>query len=323
MPSARPDAALPAPFLKWAGGKKQLLDVILPQLPERIDTYFEPFIGGGAVFFALARAGRFERAVISDKNPELVNIYTVVRDSVDELQACLHEHQERATDSDWYYHVRSWKTSELSPVERAARLLFLNKTCFNGLYRVNRRGEFNVPFGKYKKPKVLDAARLESASRALESVSIRCADFGEVAVEARKGDAVYFDPPYAPVSATASFNSYHSEGFGPPEQARLVDVYRRCWRRGAAAVLSNSDCPLTRDLYRRLDVVVVKATRAINSAADRRGAVNELLVVGPTSVHESAESSVPNARPLLRESARLAAVTSENMRRPPRGKVGS
>lgn len=323
MSSVRSEAVSPAPFLKWAGGKKQLLDVILPRLPDRARTYFEPFIGGGAVFFALAQAGRFERAVISDKNPELVNVYTVVRDHLCELQSCLRPHQEQATDSDYFYHVRSWRPTELSPVERAARLLFLNKTCFNGLYRVNRRGEFNVPFGKYKKPRVLDETKLEAASRALQNVSIRCADFGEVALEARRGDAVYFDPPYAPVSATSSFNSYHSEAFGPSEQARLVDVYRRCWRRGAVAVLSNSDCSLTRELYSRLDVAVVKATRAINSAADRRGAVNELLVVGPAARADSSHSSPLAPGHRSPESARLAPVTFDPTLRPPTGKLGT
>lgn len=269
------------PFLKWAGGKKQLLPDILPRLPARIGTYFEPFVGGGAVFFALAQARRFERAVISDKNPHLINLYRVVRDDVDSLKASLRPHAERATDPDWFYYVRSWDPAALEPVERAARLLFLNRTCFNGLYRVNRRGEFNVPFGKYKNPKVLDEAKLDAASRALVGVEIRCRDFSEVADEVVPGDAVYFDPPYVPVSSTASFNSYHAEAFGPETQARLVEVYRRCWRGGAVAVLSNSDCELTRELYRALDTTVVRATRAINSAADGRGRVNELLVVGP------------------------------------------
>lgn len=296
----------PAPILKWAGGKKQLLPVIMPRLPARIRTYWEPFVGGGAVFFALAAERRFERAVISDKNPHLVNLYRVVRDDVDALKDSLRPHAERGTDSDWFYHVRSWKPEELDPVERAARLVYLNRTCFNGLYRVNRKGEFNVPFGKYKKPRVLDEARLDAASRALCGVEIRCQDFSVVAEEVMPGDAVYFDPPYAPVSSTASFNSYHSEAFGPETQARLVDVYRTCWARKAPAVMSNSDCELTRDLYRGLEVEVVRATRAINSAANRRGAVNELLAVGPRA--RTARRALPtdSALPAARSRAARA-----------------
>lgn len=278
---SRPDAVPAGPFLKWAGGKKQLLPRILPRLPRRVRTYFEPFVGGGAVFFAMSEARRFDRAVISDKNPELVNLYRVVRDEVDALKTSLAPHAERATDPDWFYHVRAWVPEQLDPVERAARLLYLNRTCFNGLYRVNRKGAFNVPFGRYKNPKVLDEARLEAASRALRGVEIRCQDFAGVLDEVAAGDGVYFDPPYAPVSATASFNSYFAEGFGPDEQSRLVEVYRGCWQRGATAVLSNSDCGLTRELYTGLEVEVVRATRAINSAPDRRGAVTELLVFGP------------------------------------------
>lgn len=268
------------PILKWAGGKSQLLPVILPRLPERLRTYFEPFVGGGAVFFALSEARRFERAVISDRNPELVNLYRVVRDDVSSLADALAPHAAKATSPEWFYKVRALRPEALSPVERAARLLFLNRTCFNGLYRVNRKGEFNVPFGRYRSPRVLDRARLEAASRALRGVEIRCADFEEVASEAGPGDAVYFDPPYAPVSSTASFTSYHEDAFGPDAQVRLVDVYRRCCERGAVAVLSNSDCALTRQLYAPFEVEVVRASRAINSAPDRRGAVNELLVVG-------------------------------------------
>lgn len=286
----------PAPVLKWAGGKKQLLPQILPRLPDRMRTYYEPFIGGGAVFFALAHARRFDRAVISDKNLELVNLYTVVRDDVEDLLQCLEPHADKATDSDWFYHVRSWAPTELEPAERAARLVYLNRTCFNGLYRVNRKGDFNVPFGRYKNPRVRDEPRLRAASEALQRVEIRGADFAEVAASARKGDGVYFDPPYVPVSATASFHAYHREAFGPAEHKRLVDVFRRCWRRGVVSVLSNSDCEMTRELYSALDVEVVRATRAINSAKDKRGRVNELLVVGPKRRANSRKPSLSPVR---------------------------
>lgn len=270
----------PAPILKWAGGKKQLLGEILPRLPEKMRTYYEPFVGGGAVFFALAAEGRFRRAVISDANPELTNLYTVVRDDLNALCEALEPHQAEAANDTWFYHVRSWNPEDLSPVERAARILFLNKTCFNGLYRVNRRGEFNVPFGKYKNPKVLDPKKLSAASQALQGVEIRCSDFWDIAMEAGRGDGIYFDPPYVPVSKTASFNTYFKDAFGDDTQARLVEAYRRCCSRGATAVMSNSDCPTTRELYSGLEVETVHASRAINSKASRRGPVTELLVVG-------------------------------------------
>lgn len=291
MPRPADDPA-PQPILKWAGGKKQLLPAILPRLPARIRTYYEPFVGGGAVFFALAAERRFERAVLSDRNAELVNLYRVVRDELDALCAALEPHQARATDATWFYAVRGWLPEELDPVEQAARMLFLNKTCFNGLYRVNRQGRFNAPFGRYERPRVLDRARLEAAHRALQGVDLRCADFADVALEAGREDAVYFDPPYAPVSRTASFESYQPGGFGAEAQARLVDVYRRCWSRGATAVLSNSHTALTRDLYRALDVQIVRASRAINSNPSRRGPVEELLVVGPKATVQASRARV-------------------------------
>ncbi len=279
------------PFLKWAGGKKRLLPVILPRLPARIRTFHEPFVGGGAVFFALAEARRFERAVISDKNADLVNLYRVVRDRPHQLCAQMQPHAERAGDEAWFYLVRAQNPADLSSVERAARFLFLNRTCFNGLYRVNRSGAFNVPFGRYKNPKVLDPDRIEAASRALRGVEIRCQDFEAVADEIGPGDAVYFDPPYVPVSQTASFHHYHAEAFGAEAQGRLLATLRRCWERGAVAVLSNSDCEFTRGLYAGLEVEVVLAPRAINSDPSGRGLVQELLVRGPRAAGSRARGA--------------------------------
>lgn len=278
--SAHAPAYHAAPFLKWAGGKSQLLGDILPVLPARIRTYYEPFIGGGAVFFALANARRFERAVIADRNPALIEVYKCVRDEVAGVIRALTRHQAHATDGDYYYRIRAEGTQDLSAVERAARIIFLNKTCYNGLYRVNRRGEFNVPFGRYARPRVLNEEALESASAALQDVEIAESDFEMVAHRAVRGDAVYFDPPYHPVSATASFTAYSSVAFGVPEHERLARAYRSCVRRGVSAVLSNSDCDLTRELYAGLDVRTVAASRAINSVAQKRGRVSEILVVG-------------------------------------------
>lgn len=271
---------LAGPVLKWAGGKTQLLDRILPRLPENIRTYYEPFIGGGAVFFALANQRRFRDAIISDANPALVELYTVLRDQVGDLVEGLQEHAEHGTDAEYFYDVRSWDASTLSPVERAARLIYMNKTCFNGLYRVNRSGKFNVPFGKYKNPRVLNEPLLRASSQALQGVTILNSDYAHVAVHARSGDAVYFDPPYVPLSATSSFTAYSKEPFGPAQQERLVEVFTKVCQRGATAVLSNSDCDITRELYQDLEVESVMASRAINSVAAKRGQVSEVLVVG-------------------------------------------
>src|SRR5262245_56697666 len=240
-------------------------------------TYYEPFIGGGAVFFALAAEHRFERAVIADRNPWLIEVYKTVRDDVSGLIRALSRHASHATDEDYYYEVRALDPAPLSSTERAARILFLNKTCYNGLYRVNRRGQFNVPFGRYAKPRVCNEEVLLAASRALAKVEIKNADFEIVSRQAKRGDAIYFDPPYVPVSATASFTAYDSHAFGTSDHERLTTTYRACVSRGAVAVLSNSDTELTRTLYEGLDVKTVTASRAINSAADRRGRITELL----------------------------------------------
>lgn len=279
MPRALPVEA-PGPFLKWAGGKSQLLPRILPRLPDRMRTYFEPFIGGGAVFFALRRQDRFRDAVLGDVNPDLVEVYTVVRDELWALSDALEDLAAGSTDPDFYYEVRGWGTEELDPVSRTARFLFLNKTCFNGLYRVNRQGRFNVPFGRYKKPRVLDAPRLRAASRALQGVTIVHSDFAQLVEHARRGDGVYLDPPYVPISSTSSFTAYAAHPFTERDHERLADVYRRLVRKGVGTVLSNSDCAFTSKLYRGLAVERVRAARAINSVGSRRGTVSELLVVG-------------------------------------------
>ena len=271
----------PHPFLKWAGGKSRLLPCILPRFPERMRTYYEPFLGGGAVFFAFARERRFKDAVLGNLNPALVEIYTVVRDDVGALIEGLRELAEGASDSDFYYTVRGWAAEALDSVGRAARFLFLNRTCFNGLYRVNRKGQFNVPFGRYENPRVLDVPRLKAASRALQGVSIVAADFAQAGIEnARPGDGVYLDPPYVPLSRTSSFTAYTGHPFTERDHRRLSEVYRQLLGRGVTVLLSNSDCALTEELYRGLDVERIQARRAINSVGSRRGPISELLVVG-------------------------------------------
>lgn len=266
---------LPRAFLKWAGGKTQLLPKILPRLPQRIGTYFEPFVGSGAVFWALAREGRFEHAVLSDRNAELITAYRAIRDDVDGIIALLGgwSHSES-----FYYSLRARDPEAMSPVEAAARMIHLNHTGFNGLYRVNKSGIFNVPFGRYKRPRTLNKPVLLAASRALATVDLLVADFAEVLATARPGDAVYFDPPYVPMSGTASFTAYEKSGFGEAAQRRLVSSLEDLQRRGVHALLSNSDVPLTRELYQGLRCEKVHARRAINSRADKRGPVSELLV---------------------------------------------
>lgn len=280
-PHAPPDTTRHAsPFLKWAGGKRRLLPAILPRLPARIRTYYEPFVGGGAVFFALAREGRFARAMVGDQNGMLVEIYLAVRDRIGEVIAQLRVHAARAGDRGHYYETRALDPAALDPVHRAANLLYMNKTCYNGLFRVNSAGRFNVPFGRHTNPRVLDEDLLRAASRALAGVEIVEADFEEIAGRAGEGDAIYFDPPYLPLSRTSSFTAYGAAPFGAAEHERLARAYRACLDRGAAAVLSNSWCPRTLALYDGLACEKILASRSINSAPGGRGRIPELLVTG-------------------------------------------
>jgi DNA adenine methylase len=260
--------------LKWAGGKTQILSEILELLPESIGTYFEPFAGGAAVFFALAAQGRFKRAVLADRNPDLLAVYRALQTDpegvVGELEGMHHSEDE-------YYRVRALAPRSL--VKRAARVIYLNKTGYNGLYRVNRSGQFNVPFGRHKNPNFCDADNLRAAGEALAQVEIVEADFEEVCRRARRGDAVYLDPPYVPLSRTANFTAYARHPFGSTEHERLARVFADFERRGVHAVLSNSDTPQTRGLYRGFRAKKVKVARNINSRSTARGPVDELLVV--------------------------------------------
>jgi DNA adenine methylase len=264
------------PILKWAGGKRSLVPRILRELPERIDTYYEPFVGGAAVFLALAEEKRFARAVITDKNKELINLYTVVRDDLVKLLKRL-ESLQHQTSEQQYYEIRAQKGGDR--IARAARLIYLNKTGYNGLYRVNSSGGFNVPYGRYKRPKIYDPERLTAAAMAFQDVTIKVADFEEACTAATRGDAVYLDPPYLPVSKTASFSAYHSDAFGLPEHERLAKAFGKLAKKGITAVLSNSATPETRALYEPFKSSDVQVRRPINSVASGRGAVAELLVV--------------------------------------------
>jgi DNA adenine methylase len=270
------------PFLKWAGGKTQLLAPVAARLPERIEgTYFEPFLGGGAVFFHLRAEGRLRGAVrLSDANPLLVAAFVAVRDEPDAVIAHLEEHRARhAADARrHYYAVRADEPA--TPAARAARLLYLNKTCYNGLWRVNSKGRFNVPIGRYARPSILDEPNLRAASAALAGTSIRCEPFEKALAKATGGDVAYLDPPYEPLNTTSSFTAYTAARFGRDDQERLADACRRLAARGGTFLLSNSDHRFLRDLYRARGFLVetVSARRAINSVAGKRGAVKELLV---------------------------------------------
>lgn len=261
------------PILKWAGGKGALLAQYAPYFPPSgsYARYFEPFIGSAAVFFHLQPP----RSFLFDRNPHLIEVYSVVRDSVEELIAALREHH---NDRDHFYQVRAQNPADLTPVQRAARLIFLNRTCYNGLYRVNRRGQFNVPFGRHANPTICDEPGLRAASAALQRAHLEVADFEIVLRMAEPGDLVYFDPPYAPLSPTSNFTSYTADGFTNADQARLADVFRALDRRGCLLMLSNSSAPLIRDLYQGFHLNEISARRAINSKPDRRGIITELLI---------------------------------------------
>jgi DNA adenine methylase len=273
--SSSSTAASAGPFLKWAGGKGQLQDLILRRLPLRIACYFEPFVGGGAIFFALAAQKRFRRAVLADRNAPLIDCYRAVRDEVESVIRELRKHR---YEKEYFYEVRAIDPETLDLAARAARIIFLNRTCFNGLYRVNRSGRFNVPFGRYVNPTLCNAEGLRAASAALQGVELVTADFEEVLASARPGDAVYFDPPYFPLSATSSFTAYDPYPFRAEDHRRLARVHRSLGERGVFALLSNSDCPFTRALFEGLPVETVRASRAINSVATRRKKISELLV---------------------------------------------
>ncbi|WP_421655020.1 DNA adenine methylase [Leptothermofonsia sp. ETS-13] len=262
----------PRPFLKWAGGKGQLIQQYIPHFPKYFSTYYEPFLGGGAIFFYLQPVQSF----LMDINPELVNVFCCVRDEVEWLIELLKQHRDRHC-SEYYYSMRS--QIGVSNVERAARLIYLNKTCFNGLYRENSKGQFNVPVGRYKNPAICDPELLRAASRALQNARIEVQPFEAVLDYAKNSkDFVYFDPPYHPISATSKFTSYNRYTFSSEDQIRLRDTFAVLANRGVQVMLSNSDCPFIRDLYRGFTIHTIQAARSINSNAKKRGKITELLI---------------------------------------------
>jgi len=272
-------AASARPVIKWAGGKTQLLaqfEALYPS-PREIRRYVEPFVGSAAVFFRVQESLKPARALLLDSNEDLIALYEALRDDVDGLVKQLRALRSRHSH-EHYYKLRAQQPGRLATTRRAARLIYLNKTCYNGLYRVNSRGEFNVPIGRYSNPLILDEPNLRAASRALKGVRLRVADFRQAPRYARRGDFFYFDPPYQPLSKTSSFTSYTNGAFRERDQIDLAEVFEKLDAKGCLVMLSNSDTPFVRELYARYGVEKVYARRAINSRADRRGTITEVVV---------------------------------------------
>lgn len=271
----------PHPFVKWAGGKGSLLGAIAGRIrtDRSYKRYVEPFVGAGAMFFWVRRSFPGLDCVIADSNEELIATYRAIRDHAADVIAKLETHA-MMHSSEHYYAVRG--RVPRAPIERAARFIYLNRTCYNGLYRVNRKGEFNVPIGRYDNPKIVDRENLLAVASALEGTELRTGDFGDVTHGCGAGDLVYLDPPYDPLSDTSQFTSYTRDGFHRAEQERLVDEFAAMARRGAAVILSNSDTALIRELYGRLSpqpkIDGVEVARSINSKGRSRGKIRELLI---------------------------------------------
>lgn len=265
------------PFVKWAGGKRQLLPEIKKYIPEEYSTYYEPFVGGGAVLFHIQP----EKFVINDVNREIVNVYNTVKNEVENLITELKSYE---NDADFYYKIRAIDRvenfSNLSNVKKAARVIYLNKTCFNGLFRVNRQGQFNVPFGKYKKPNIVNEDTLRAVNQyfAQAKGEILNTDFAECLSKAKKDSFVYLDPPYDPVSNSSSFTGYTLSGFNRYEQERLKTTCDKLNQKGCKFLLSNSATDFIKDLYKDYKIEIVKAGRSINSKASKRGKIEEVLI---------------------------------------------
>jgi len=271
---------LAQPFLKWAGGKRQLLPEIRPHLAKGMvgnPRYYEPFIGGGAVLFDLQP----KVAVINDFNEEIINVYQTIENDVDALIKDLRKHR---NDADYYYKLREAdrdpRYKSWTPVERASRVIFLNKTCYNGLFRVNSQGQFNVPFGKYKSPNIVNEVILKAVSAYLRTATItcKCGDFEDALKGVNKNSFIYFDPPYHPISNTSSFTGYALNGFDENEQKRLKKLCDKLDKLGCKFLLSNSYCDFIVDLYRGYNQIEIQATRNINSVGSGRGKISEILI---------------------------------------------
>jgi len=267
------------PFTKWTGGKRQLLPVIKSLMPDDYNNYFEPFIGGGAVFFDLIP----KKATINDFNSELINCYRQIKDNPEKLIELLTEHQKK-NSKEYYLELRSadrdGRINDMTDTERAARIMYMLRVDFNGLYRVNSKNQFNVPYGRYKNPKIVDSELILSISSYLNNNDIRIlnGDFEEAIKNVQAGDFVYFDPPYIPLSETSAFTSYTHEGFSYEEQVRLRNVFKRLNEKGVYVMLSNSSSPLVEELYEGFNIHKVNAIRTNGAKSSSRGKISEIIV---------------------------------------------
>lgn len=269
---------LAAPVVKWVGGKRQLLETMQPLLPKKITSYCEPFVGGGALFFKLQP----KTAYINDINEELIQLYVVIKNDVESLISTL---QEFKNESEYFYSVRDWdrnktKYTDLTDIQKAARIIYLNKTCYNGLFRVNNAGEFNSPFGNYRNPNIVNAPTLRAVSTYFNSASISFSsgDYANVLEKLPQNTFVYLDPPYDPVSGTANFTGYSKGGFGRDDQLRLREACDVLDAKGIKFMLSNSATDFIKEQYAAYHISVVQAKRAINSDAAKRGDVDEVVI---------------------------------------------
>ena len=267
------------PFTKWTGGKRKLLPIIKSLMPDNYTNYFEPFVGGGALFFELAP----QQALINDFNTELINCYQQIKEHPDQLITLLQHHQEKNT-KDYYLDLRSvdrdGRIEQMTGVEKAARIMYMLRVDFNGLYRVNAKNQFNVPYGRYKNPKIVDSELIYAISNYLNknSIQIVSGDFEKAVETAKQGDFVYFDPPYIPISETSAFTSYTHEGFSYDDQVRLRDTFKKLSERGVHVMLSNSSSSLVYELYKDFTIHSIEVTRANGSKASSRGKVLEVII---------------------------------------------
>ena len=264
-------------FVKWAGGKRQLIEQFKVFFPNKAERYFEPFVGSGAVAFYMIQKNNLKEIYLSDINEELINCYSVIKNNVEELIEILKEYKKNH-NKEFYYKVREQDSSLLSHLYRAARFIYLNKTCFNGLYRVNSQGKFNVPMGDYKNPGIVQEQELRFISKLLKCTTLKVMSFDKVLEYAKKGDFVYFDPPYYPLKKGKNFTTYTKDRFLETEQIRLAEVFKELDKRGCSVMLSNSDTDFVKNLYGGFNIHTVKANRMINCDATKRGKINEIVV---------------------------------------------
>ncbi|MDO8517168.1 MAG: DNA adenine methylase [Nanoarchaeota archaeon] len=264
-------------LIKWAGGKKQLLEQFETFFPKYIERYFEPFVGGGTIaFYLLKTHSEIKKIFLSDINEELIITYNIVKSNIEELISLLKEYKLKH-NKEFFYKIRAEDVKKLTPLQIAARFIYLNRTCFNGLYRVNSKGQFNVPIGSYKNPAICNEEDLREISKLLQKDDIKVAQFYDAVKKAKKGDFIYFDPPYYPLKRE-SFTTYTKDNFLEKEQEKLAELFKELDKKGCKVMLSNSDTSFIKNLYKGYNIRFVKATRMINCDATKRGKINEVVI---------------------------------------------